>query len=164
MRKFMAVVLLAALVAQAGGHQGDKKESPKRYGLDQDSKHYPQTNPKEALGSVLRAIGERDYPYLLAYLADPGFVDQRVSMYAMNLSPKLSEAEKKSLAFEKLVQQTIDNFKDNPTKIGELRRFLEDGEWDEGENEAVAKLKNISSRKVFMKKVGDRWTLQDREK
>jgi hypothetical protein len=160
MRNVVVIAALVALVVSASGHSG----TPKRYGIEADVKKYPHGTPKDALGSVLKALGEKDNRYLLAWLADPEFVDKRVAAYAQQLPGKLSEAEKKSLAFDKLVERTTENFQDDPTKIKELQRFLKDGEWEEGANEAVAKLKNVQARKVFMKKIEDRWTLQDREK
>jgi hypothetical protein len=85
-------------------------------------------------------------------------------MFMAEMNPQLSEKEKKSLSFDKLVQRTTENFEQDPTKIKELQRFLKDGDWEEGDREAVAKLKNIQTRKVFMKKVDYGWVLQDREK
>jgi len=165
MRKLVAVVSLLILVLGVEAEQGDKGKVPQRYGLDLDTKRFPQSNPKEALGSVLKAIGDKRIDYLLAYLADPAFVDKRVAQIAANLSPKLTDAQKQSTAFNKLVEKTTESFDEDPTKLKELQRFLKDGEWDEGEGEAVAKLKGVNARKVFMKKVPpDRWVLLDREK
>ena len=160
MRNLVVIAVLLALVVGASGHTG----APKRYGIELDTKKYPQGTPKDALGSVLKALGEKDVRYLLANLADPEFVDKRVAAYAQQLPGKLSDADKKSQAFDKVVEEAAGDFQNDPTKIKELQRFLKDGEWEEGAGEAVAKLKNVLSRKVFMKKVEDRWTLQNREK
>jgi hypothetical protein len=164
MRNLVVIAVLLALVAGAEGQGGDKSKVLRRYGIDQDTKKYPQATPKEALGSVIKALADQDVRYLMAHLADPGFVDKRVAMFAAQMSPKLSEEQKQSLGFDKLVQRTQENFQDDPTKFKELQRFQKDGEWDEADTEAVAKVKNIQARKVFMKKIGDRWVLQDREK
>jgi hypothetical protein len=157
----VVAVLLAAVVS---GQTNQTTGALKRYDIEQDIKKYPQGTYKDALGSVLKALGEKDVRYLMAFLADPAFVDPRVADAMTQMSSKLSDAEKKSLAFEKLVEKTIENFQDDPTKIKELQRFLKDGEWIESADQAVAKLKNVQARKVFMKKVDDRWVLQDREK
>ena len=165
MRKFAAMAALLTVVVGVEAQTGDKGKTLQRYGLDQDAKRFPQSNPKEALGSILKAIGDKRFDYLLAHLADPAFVDKRAAQIATNLSPKTSEADKKSQAFNKLVERTAESFDEDPTKLKELQRFLKDGEWDEGEGEAVAKLKGVTARKVFMKKLPpDRWVLQDREK
>ena len=53
----------------------------------------------------------------------------------------------------------------SPGKLTELQRFFNDGEWEENGNDAVARLKGLQARKVFMKKLPpDRWVLLDREK
>ena len=163
MRNLVVMAVLLALVSTGSGQTGDKAGT-KRYGVEPDIKKYPQGTPKDALGSVLKALGEKEIRYLLAYLAYPEFVDKRVAGYTQQLSPKLSDAEKKAQGFEKLVEKTTENFQDDPTKIKELQRFLKDGEWEEGAGEVVVKLKNIAARKVFLKKVDDRWVLLDREK
>jgi hypothetical protein len=169
MRKLVALSLLLAFTGGVEG-QGDKdkdkgKKELVRYGLEQDLKRYPQSAAKEALASVLRAIGDKRFDYLLAHLADPGFVDKRVELYAANLSAKLPDSERRALAFNKFAEEVGDNFTKDPTKFKELQRFLKEAEWDEGEGEVVARLKGVTARKVFMKKVPpDRWVLLDREK
>jgi hypothetical protein len=161
----MAVVVLLLAVAGADGQGGDKGKALKRYGIDLDTKKYPQTTPKEALGSVLRAIGENQFDYLLAHLADPEFVDQRVALYASQLDPSLKEASKIVVAFERLRKKTTENFVEDPTKFKELKRFYEEGKWEDQEKLAVASLDNLKARHVFMKKLpDDRWVLLDREK
>src|SRR5437667_9610302 len=98
MRKRVAMGALLTIVVGVEAQQGDKGKVPQRYGLDLDAKRFPQSNPKEALGSVLKAIGDKRIDYLLAHLADPAFVDKRVSQIARTLSPKFSDGEKKSVA------------------------------------------------------------------
>jgi hypothetical protein len=53
--------------------QEPKKDtkSTTRYGIQPNVELYPQSTPKEALGSVLKAIDAGRLPYLLAQLADP---------------------------------------------------------------------------------------------
>jgi hypothetical protein len=164
MRNLVVVAALVLIVSAGSGQTGDKGGGAKRYGVEPDTKKYPQGTPKDALGSVLKALGEKEIRYLLAYLADPEFVDKRVAAYSQQLGPKLSQAQKKEQGFEKLVEKTTENFQDDPTKIKELQRFLKDGEWEEGAGEVVVKLKNVLARKVFLKKVDERWVLLDREK
>jgi hypothetical protein len=164
MRSLMVIPLLLAIAASVDGQAGDKTTPQKRFGIELNTKNYPQATPKEGLESFLKALGEKEFRYMMAYLADPAFVDKRVTMFMAEMNPQLSEKEKKSLSFDKLVQRTTENFEQDPTKIKELQRFLKDGDWEEGDREAVAKLKNIQTRKVFMKKVDYGWVLQDREK
>src|SRR6516164_6015386 len=70
----LSAVLSASLLAQAPQEKG----SAKRYGIELRLKKFPQSTPKETLASVVLAIQERNFAYLLAELADPNFVDKRV--------------------------------------------------------------------------------------
>jgi hypothetical protein len=166
MRAFAAVAVLLAVVAGVQGQAGDKgkPKDARRYGIDPDLKKYPQGTPKDGLGSVLKALGEKQIDYLLAHLADPAFVDKRVEMYAAMLASDLPEAQKKSRAFEKLVKEIDENFREDPSKLKEMQRFYADGEWEEDEKLAVARLKGLKARSVFMRKIDDRWVILDREK
>jgi hypothetical protein len=165
MRAMMAIAAALALGAVAWGQAGDKGKVLTRYGIEEDAKRYPQNTPKDALGSVLKALGDKRVDYLLAHLADPAFVDQRVKQDMARMGPELKEDQKKSLAFDRLTKKTTESFREDPTKLKELQRFFNEGEWEEGDNAAVARLKNLQARKVFMKKVApERWVLLDREK
>jgi hypothetical protein len=164
MRALAVVTLLLFVVAGAEG-QGDKGKTFKRYSIELETKRYPQGTPKEALGSVLKAIAENQVDYLLAHLADPDFVDKRVALYASQLGPTVKDDAKTFVAFDRLTKKTIENFLEDPSKVKDLKRFLEDGKWDEQEKLAVASLDNVKARRVFMKRLpDDRWVLLDREK
>jgi hypothetical protein len=161
----VAIALVLTLSAALGTQTAEKIKTPSRYGFDLSTKNYPQQTPKETLGSVLKAIGENQIGYLLAHLTDPAFVDQRVAVNAGKMDSKWSEREKEALAFGQLVQSTSEAFKKDPSKLADLQRFQKDGEWQEDGNDAVATLKGLQVRKVFMKKAfPDRWVLLDREK
>ena len=104
MRILVATALLLTLSAMANGQGGDKGKPVARFGVDLDIKKYPQKTPKEALGSVLKAIGERQFEYMIAYLADPLFVDQRISVFSAQLGPDIQDNKKQAAAFSRLVQ------------------------------------------------------------
>ena len=70
-RALLLGLLILALPAQAA------RAAP-RYGIDADLKSYPQGTPKEALASVLKAIDGKRFDYLVAQLADPTFIDDRI--------------------------------------------------------------------------------------
>src|SRR5437016_5908618 len=127
----IATALLLTLATALGTQTAEKTKAPSRYGFDLDAKNYPQQTPKEALGSVLKAIGEYQIGYLLAHLTDPAFVDQRVEMNAAKMDSKWSDREKEAVAFNQLVQTTSQAFKKDPSKLAELRRFAKDAEWQE---------------------------------
>ena len=162
--RVMAMVALVLIVsARAEGQAGDKGKAIRRFGIDLDTKSFPQSNPKEALGSVVKAISDNRIDYLLAFLADPEFVDKHVAKYANQLDPSLKQASKVNAAFDRLVKETTENFLDDPSKVKELKRFLADGEWDEGKSAFT--LRNLKARSVFMKRLpNERWVLLDREK
>ena len=53
---------------------------------------------------------------------------------------------------------------DDPTKVRELARYAKDGEWSVEGARASATNKLLPARKVFLKKIGERWYLEDRDK
>lgn len=147
----VAVWLLTGVVVLAGDRAlALQQPTATRYGLEPDYVNYPQKSPKEALASVLRAIDQRRIDYLLAQLTDPAFVDQRVK--ALNGG------------FAELVRETTAKLGDDPLAVKELRRFLREGEWDEGGDAATVKLKDVKGRAVFLRKVNERWFFENRQK
>src|SRR5262245_10521476 len=140
---------LAILVCLSGAF-GQENKSTKRYGVEAELDFFPQDTPKNTLESVLKAIERKRITYLLAQLADPKFVDERVKSYGGN--------------FDELVAETAKKLKDDPASVKELYRFLKEGEWEAGDGTATAKLKEVKDRQVFMRKIGERWFLENRMK
>jgi hypothetical protein len=136
---------LTLVVAQAQ----PPAETTKRYGIEADLELFPQSNAKEALASVLKAIDRGRIDYLLAQLADPQFVDQRV--------------RESGGKFDEVVKDTSRKFSEDPTAVKEMQRILREGEWQEGETSASAHLKDKETT-VFLKKLGQRWYLENRKK
>jgi hypothetical protein len=131
--------------------QAQESRGPRRYGIEANLDTYPQATPKEALASVIAAIENKRVDYLLAQLADPSFVDQRVKeVYGGD--------------FDEFVKETVTKLNDNPGTVKELRRFLKEGEWESADSTAIAKLKDTKDRQVFMKKGDKRWFLENRQK
>jgi hypothetical protein len=146
----LAVVL--GLFSWWGGGQVAPEEKPlARYGIEPRLQTYPQSTPKETLASVIAAFEARRIPYLLAQLSDPDFVDKRVKEFY-------------SGQFDELVRETSMKLADNPAMVKELRRFLKEGEWEERENAANVKLKDVKNHQVFFRKIGSRWYLENRQK
>jgi hypothetical protein len=117
-----------------------------RYGIDADFKTYPQASGKEALASILKAVEDKRIDYLLAHLADPQWVDDRV--------------KKNGGKFDDLVKECRET-KLDPAAVKQLRRFLADGDWKVEEKTAEARLKDVSDRSVRFFKIGDRWFLEN---
>ncbi len=148
MRLALLVLLgfTSALVAQT-----PKDAKPvKRYGVEPDLLAYPQSQPKETLGSVLKAIDGNQINYLLAQLADPQWVDQRVK-------------DVHGGKFEAFVAETASKLAADRASIKELQRFLLEGEWEASDMAASAQLKDVPNRRVYMRKIDGRWFLESRQ-
>jgi hypothetical protein len=126
-----------------------KAEGSNRYGVDVDLKTYPQSTPKETLASVLRAVENKRIDYLVAQLADPAFIDERI---------KRTFGGK----FEEQVNDTRTKL-DAPT-VKLLERFLKDGDWSGKDSPVTVVLQDVKDRAVTFVKIGDRWYLQNNYK
>jgi hypothetical protein len=125
-------------------------EAAPRQGIDPDLKTYPQATPKETLASVVKAIEGKRVDYLLAHLADPEWVDQRLK----DTGGKLNE----------LRQETTARLVDDPGAARQLQRLLKEGEWETDTSTASAHLKEGADRWVFLRKSNGRWFLENRWK
>ncbi len=119
-----------------------------RYGVAPDLKTYPQATPKEALASALKAAEAGRFDYLAAQLADPGWVDERVKrLYGGRFAEQVEDTRARL----------------GPATLKQLRRFLTDGAWSEDQETASARLKDVPDRRVYLRRVGDRWYLENRD-
>ncbi len=158
----LALALFATTGAQPAGK--DKDKAVIRFRIEADFERYPQKTPQEALASVLKALEDKRIDYLLAHLADPAFVQAKLKVLKSQMPRALADESKDTLAFQRLVKATTEHFQDDPSKVRELGRFARDGEWDADDKLALATLKALPTRKVYLKKVDGRWHLQDRDK
>lgn len=140
------VVVLIGVMAQSAVHA----QSAKRYGVEISPEVFPQKTPKECLASVLKAIEGKRLDYLLAHLIDPMFVDARVKALGDS--------------FPELIREITAKLADAPGTVKELRRYLKEGEWEEGEEATSVKLKDVKNRAVYFKKIGDRWFMENKTK
>jgi hypothetical protein len=124
---------------------------PARFGIYLNQRLYPQSTAREALGSVLAAIDRGRADYVLAQLTDPGFVDDRVRRVHAG-------------DFDGLVAEASLKLADNPGTIAVLARFLKEGDWQENEATATARLKDVPDRQVYLTKLGTRWYLENRQR
>jgi hypothetical protein len=147
MRKYVGVLLVPVLMSAAVCGQ-DKAPGGTRYGIAADQKTYPQGTAKEALASVLKAIESKRIDYLVAQLADPGFVDDRVKrLYGGR--------------FEAQVEDTQGRLDSLTVKL--LQRFLKDGQWEQDKDRAAVRLKD-GERCVTFKKLDGRWFMEHSSK
>jgi hypothetical protein len=148
-----SLVLLIAFCGVFTAHGQDAKEEspPARYEVVAILAKYPQASPKATLASILSAIEEKRIDYVLAHLTDPAFVDERVKKVHAG-------------SFDDFVKETTTKLNDNPAAVKEMTRFLKEAEWEGGETTAVARHKDIKDKEIFMKKIGTRWFLENKQK
>ncbi|HEY3788403.1 MAG TPA: hypothetical protein VGL71_06080, partial [Urbifossiella sp.] len=75
-------------------------------------------------------------------------------------------AEAKAAAFKQLVRDVRENFAEDPQVLKDLRRFRSQGVFpDDGAGGETAKvvLADVKDRFLFLKKIGDRWFLENRQ-
>jgi ABC-type amino acid transport substrate-binding protein len=149
MRLIAAVVIGLLVMATFVAAEPGKGETTKRYGIDADLKTYPQGTPKETLASVLKAVENKRIDYVVAQLADPEYVDERV---------KRTFGGK----FEEHVTDT--RTKLDPPAVKLLDRFLKEGDWVGKESPVSVVLKDVKDRAVTFVKIGDRWYMQNNDK
>jgi hypothetical protein len=142
----VAIVLFLGLQAAA-----QQSEPPGRYGVLLNQRLYPQETPKETLASVVSALDNGRIDYVLAELTDPAFIDERLQKFYRG-------------DFDELVAEASLKLADDPSPIKLLQRFLKEGDWQENATTASARLKDVSDSQVYLRKVGTRWYLENRQK
>jgi hypothetical protein len=144
MRVGVGLWLGLVAVAAVWADEPDKAQGT-RYGIAADTKTYPQATAREALGSVLKAALAKRFDYLVAQLADPAFVDDRVRrLYGGR--------------FEDQVEDTRARL--DPSTVKLLGRFLKDGQWQEEVGRVTVRLKDAGDRRLYFKKDGGRWFME----
>ena len=119
-----------------------------RYGIAPDLKTYPQATAKETLASLVKAVEKKRVEYVVAQLADPVFVDDRVKrLYGDR--------------FEQQVEDTRSRL--DPLTIKQLQRFLKDGDWEEDKDRMTVRLKD-DKRCLHFKKNNGRWFMEHASK
>jgi hypothetical protein len=146
------VVVAALVLAGLGIANGqDVQPLPSRYGVFLDARLYPQSTPTATLTSILGALDRGRIDYVLAHLTEPAFVDDRVARVYRG-------------DFDALVGEATLKLADEPSVIQLLRRFTREGDWQENDAMASARLKDIPDRQVRLRKIGPRWYLENRQK
>lgn len=146
--RIVCSLLLVAGCVSLGSAQDVK--FVKRYNINQSDNDFPQKTAKDCLESIIKAIETRKIDYLLAHLADPDFVDERV--------------KKLEGGFPDVVKEATVKLADDPGVIKELKKFARDGEWENADEAASVRLKDNKSRAIFLKKVKERWYMENRQK
>jgi hypothetical protein len=148
MRRVVALVvgMMPALVVFA---QDKPPGAPaERFNVPSNIETYPQGSPKQVMGSVLKAIDRKRIDYLLAHLAEPSFVEEKVRQFGGR--------------FEELVRETTIHFGEEMTAMRDFRRILNEGT-AEGTGATVRVThKDIKGRAVFLRQIGGRWFIENR--
>jgi hypothetical protein len=145
-----SLVCLALTVMLIGVSLCAAKDPQGRYGIARHAKTYPQSSPKETLQSLIKAVEAKNAGYVLAYLADPEWVDGRVKEYGQK--------------FEVLLKETTGKLVDDPSALKLLKRFEKDGNWEADESKAQVKLKDLSDKSIRFRKIGDIWFIENEYK
>jgi hypothetical protein len=140
-RVLPVLIAILVLTGPAGAQAG------KRHGVAREAKTYPQATAREALTSVLDAIKAGRFDYLVAHLADPAFVDERVKRVYNG-------------QFDEQVQDTRARL--DPAAVKLLGRFLKDGKWTIDKEKAVVQLDDVKDRCVRLIKEDGNWYLEHR--
>jgi hypothetical protein len=142
MRIYVGVMLAAILFAQ------EKTANDTRYGIALDNKTYPQNTAKETLASLLKAVEGKRVDYVVAQLADPSFVDERVRrLYGGRFAEQVDDTRTRL----------------DPLTIKQLQFILKDGVWQEENARAVARLKD-DNRCLYFKQNNGRWFMEHANK
>jgi hypothetical protein len=141
------VIVLVITISAAVAAQAPKAAPGERYGLSPTTDVYPQGTPQETLGSVVKAIGDNRVDYLMAQLADPDYVDQRVQHVHHG-------------KFQNLVEEATQKLTRDPIVIKTFRRFLNEGTWDAQEAKASVRLKDRADQAGF-RRIGERWFMEN---
>jgi hypothetical protein len=154
--RLLAALLVGLVVCAPLAAQGT------RYNVEVNLGRYPQKTPQQTLQSVLKAYDDGRMYYLVAQLADPRFVDEKVKEHKQKLGDAGTPEARDLVAFEEVVKDIGGHFRADPSLIRELQRFSAEGTWQVSGERATARLKD-SGRRVNMRKVGERWFLENRQ-
>ena len=123
---------------------------------------FPQKTPAEAMASIVKAIDRQKIDYLLAHMADPLHVEYWVEQYKKDVNKGKDEG-KRLLAFDRLVAETSTYYQNDPLIVRDLRIFARDAKWEEREDLAIGSSEKVPARKIYLRKFGDRWFLENKQ-
>ena len=88
--------------------------------------------------------------------------DKRLPDEPDRLQPFI-DAEAQARGFRRFVSDMREKALDDPNAVKELRRFLRDGTWEESGDTAKVTVRDIKDRAVFLKKIGTRWFVENKQ-
>jgi hypothetical protein len=76
---------------------------------------------------------------------------------------KLVASESQVRGFQRFVADIREKSNDDPGQLKDLRRFARDGTIEESGDTAKVSLRDIKDRAVYLKKIGQRWYVENRQ-
>ncbi|MFO0938110.1 MAG: hypothetical protein U0798_16525 [Gemmataceae bacterium] len=73
------------------------------------------------------------------------------------------DAEIQARGFVRFVLDMREKATDDPSQLKELRRFLREGQWEITGEKAKVTVRDIKDRAVFLRKIDNRWFLENRQ-
>lgn len=155
----------------------------RRFDIRFDADLYPQGSAKQTLAAALRSLDKDRYDYLVAFLIEPGFVDQQVlntqdrfeTVARLQVEKENSgravvdrdEVRKriKALAtqasFEHLVRRVRTKLDNDPDAVKEMKSIYTEGVFQDAGETSVAKHKDIKDHALHFRRIGERWYLEN---
>ena len=142
------VVFLLFVIAPSAFGQAEPGEVPPRFGVTAIPRNYPQSTPKEAVTSMIRALDRKRYDYLAAHLMDPAFVNAQVNENGME--------------FAEIVAAVKRSIEEDPESVKQLRKLARDGDIDAQPNAATVTHASVADRKIYLQLIDQRWFIENR--
>jgi hypothetical protein len=180
MRPIVAIVVAVLSVQFAVAQE----EEVQRFGLRYNKDLYSQETTKQTLAAMLRAFERDRYDYLVAHLLDPGFVDEQLKLIQPIYEQRAREQVRKEglekmgfdpsfirnrirdharqASYEHIVRRVRAKLDDDPEALKDLKRMAREGAIEEGAAAAVVRLKDVKDRALYLRKVGDRWFIENK--
>jgi hypothetical protein len=140
-------MLVLANLPLAAQEKKEKENVQTRFGVLPNVELYPQSEPKELLNSVVKALQQGRVEYLLAHLTDPSFIESRM--------------RNSNASFSELVEVAKAKLKEDPDLYRSIRIIAREGELAEQGDVAMFSHKDFKDRKIFVVKIGQRWFIRN---
>lgn len=115
MRRLFAFAGLVGLVSLAAAQPPAEVKVEPRFGVPGNPRVFPQTDPKAALASAIKAVEAGRFDYLVAHLLDEKFVEDRIDDRAKLLAPD-AEADLRALRQRQQQDTRLDKREQLPTE------------------------------------------------
>jgi hypothetical protein len=178
-----SILVLACLVAMSPCAVGQIKEE-RQFGVLFTPELYPQATPRQALGSLMRALEKERYEYLVAFLLERNYVREQLqitSAYFEKIAREHVEGERldkqgfderfirkrarelaEQAGFENLARRVKDKLAGDPEALKELRKLYREGEVVEAADRASLIHPDIKDRRLFFRNVNGRWYIENK--